>query len=107
MAAHALTIANQIVAEPDEGIVRYAELSLAAPGWDMLPWDRADCYFNLNDAVKTGDAPAVREAARACEAVSGYLGCFRSMEEARSAMASEVRFGKPHYRKRLARFFAG
>ena len=107
MAAHALTISKQIVAEPDESVVRYVGMSLAAPGWDTLPWDRSmDLYCDLSDAVKAGDPDGVREAARACELACGYLDRFRSMEEARSAMASEVRFGKPHHRKRLAKFFA-
>lgn len=108
MAAHALTIARQILTMSDEDITDYAECSLPAPGWDSLPWG-SDVYRKLYDAVGRKDAFSIRQLAAQAENESKYLETYglSSFDRYRTALREHVRFGKPYFRKRLASFFAG
>lgn len=108
MAAHALTIARQILTMSDEDIVKYAEGSLPAPGWDSLPWG-SDVYRLFYDAVKRKDAFSIRQLAAQAENESKYLETYglSTFDRYRTSLREHVRFGKSYFRKRLDAFFAG
>ena len=108
MAAHALTIARQILTMSDEDIVRYAEGSLPAPGWDSSPWSSMT-YHSLHDAVDAKDPFRVRQYACQMENEAKFLETYglSSFERYSAAIAEHVRIGTSWWRMRLERFFAG
>jgi len=112
MAAHALTIARQIKAQPDSNIIHYAGLSLGAPGWDACPWNSMlfeHLYLLVKDiqAERTNKGIAeVRELVDQIIVECQYLDGYRTFEAATAAFASYVKVNTPHWRKRMEKFFA-
>lgn len=117
MAAHALTIARQLLNYPDDQIIAAALRSLDAPGWDTMPWhgDSKNVFHTLYMICKDSQegkrvVPAeVRETVKECEQQAIYLEKYglRNYESYKEALDKYVRFGKAFYRKRLKAFFEG
>lgn len=110
MAAHALTIARQILAQQPDKIVAYARGALSAPGLDcpaMPLKDSFDLWKAIDRAVEANDPDQVRVATKALHDVVLHLDGYASFEDVKKAGTDYIRIGRPHYRTRWEKWDAG
>lgn len=123
MAAHALTIARQLLAEADDDrLIERAGGSLNAPGWDVLlskhDWHDVegnripfgDPYHRLYDGVKDRDAAKIRAALEDLDREIGPVFekyGITSYDSFKDAYLNYIRYGKPWEGRRRFKFWAG
>lgn len=109
MAAHGLTIARQILAQPDENKVTYAKGSLSAPGWDVTLGAGGMGYFHLYSAAGDDNLEGVKAAAKELVGETIFLETYgiAHYDEYRKHVREHIRHGTPWYRKRWDAYYAG
>jgi hypothetical protein len=110
MAAHALTIARQLDAEPDDRLLDQIGLALGAPGLDLGAGldPSKNLYSPLYAAVeRKRDIGAARAAITRILEATAFLDGYRCLEDANAAFLAFVRLGRPWWRLREALWFAG
>lgn len=115
MAAHGLTIMNQILTvlrEQPHRAASYAEGALSAPGTCFTAGFNMDSWGSIErtlDNMKRGNA----DLDTLCEVVQEalvkhlWMEAYPTLEAVRAAKAAYVKVGTPHYRRRMEAFDRG
>lgn len=123
MAATALTIARQLLAEDDDArLIERTSGSLNAPGWDNLiskhDWHDAngnrilfgDPYIRLYDGVREKDAAKIRQALEDLDREVGPVFekyGITSHDQFQDAFLGYIAYGIPWEKRRREKFWAG
>lgn len=104
MAAHAhriLTHSLNLLGEnPAQGI-SYLQSGMNAPGTCFTSYFPTEHYFKISSLLEKGDTPSLIQGLEETLKAVAWMGSYRTLEEVRAVVDAYVRYGRPHFQRRL------